>query len=394
MAEIVRAAYADGTPIYPIGGGTSLEYGLAAKKQGIGISLGGVNRVIDYPARDMTVTVEAGITMSHLAETLAAERQWLPIDVPQPEQATLGGVVATAFSGPRRYGWGTMRDYVIGIRAVDGRGMIFNAGGRVVKNVAGYDFCKLLTGSLGTLGVITQVTLKIKPIPEASALVTCTADGLVAAERVLASLVKTRTAPAAIELLAGPAWQERGGESASGDAVQIAVGIEGTASEVDWMIGQLSSEFAEQSATSIRTLRDDAASGMWQQLTEFPAGTGAPLVLKASIRPSTVTAFVEKLLEIDPAVSIQAHAGNGIVIARFAAFDSASVSRQLVGRLQPAAQAAGGHIVVLSSAFASDLTRQAWWGAANEATYWMDRVKKQFDPKGLLNPGRFIYTAA
>ena len=93
--------------------------------------------------------------------------------MPQPDAATLGGVVATDCSGPRRYGCGTMRDYVIGISAVDGRGVPFKGGGRVVKNVAGYDFCKLLTGSLGTLGVITQVTLKIKPLPESSALLVC-----------------------------------------------------------------------------------------------------------------------------------------------------------------------------------------------------------------------------
>lgn len=390
----MRAAYADGMPIYPIGGGTSLEYGLAAKKQGLGLSLANINRLIDYPARDMTVTVEAGIAMSMLAELLAGERQWLPIDTPQPEQATLGGVIATAFSGPRRYGWGTMRDYVIGIRAVDGRGMVFNAGGRVVKNVAGYDFCKLLTGSLGTLGVITQVTLKIKPIPEASAFVVCGVPDLVAAERVLASLVHTRTAPAAIELLAGPQWEQSVINPALGSAAQIAVGVEGTASEVAWMTGQLSTDLAAQSGTNIRTLRDEEARELWARLRDFPAAAGSPLVVKASIRPSAVTGFVHRLLRLDPSVSIQAHAGNGIVIAQFNEFESANVSRQLVGDLQPAAQAAGGHIVVLSSTFGGDLTRQAWWGAATDATHWMQSVKKQFDPKGLLNPGRYIYPAA
>src|SRR4029078_4080191 len=95
---------------------------------------------------------------------------------PKPEVDTLGGLVPAAFCGPRRFGWGTVRDYVIGCSAVDGRGMPFKGGGRVVKNVAGYDFCKLLTGSLGTLGVITQVTFKIKPLPERSAIVGCTLD--------------------------------------------------------------------------------------------------------------------------------------------------------------------------------------------------------------------------
>src|SRR6185295_19830055 len=120
---------------------------------------------------------------------LATERQRLPIDVPQAERATVGGVIATNWNGPRRFREGTVRDYVIGISAVDGRGQPFKGGGRVVKNVAGYDFCKLLTGSFGTLGVITQVTLRLKPIPDQSALLACTVPDLAAAEKLLSALI-------------------------------------------------------------------------------------------------------------------------------------------------------------------------------------------------------------
>ena len=119
-------------------------------------------------------------------------------------EATIGGVIATNWNGPRRYGQGTVRDYVIGIHAVDGRGMPFKGGGRVVKNVAGYDFCKLLTGSLGTLGVITQVTLKLKPIPSSRCSSACVLPDLDAADKAAGarwSIRKRR--PTAIELLAG-----------------------------------------------------------------------------------------------------------------------------------------------------------------------------------------------
>jgi glycolate oxidase FAD binding subunit len=141
IGEIVRAAAADGTPVYPLGGETALDFGLAPKTPGIGLSLAGLNRVIDYPARDMTVTVEAGVTMGELARVLASEGQRLPVDAPAADRATLGGLIATNHSGPLRYGHGTIRDYVIGITAVDGRGRTYHGGGRVVKNVAGYDFC-------------------------------------------------------------------------------------------------------------------------------------------------------------------------------------------------------------------------------------------------------------
>src|SRR5262249_13131056 len=134
--------------------------------------LRGLHQVIDYPARDMTITVQAGITIAKLQEVLHAENQRLPVDVPLADRATLGGVLATNTSGPRRYGFGTLRDYVIGISAVNDLGEEIKVGGRVVKNVAGYDLCKLFIGSLGTLGIISQVTLKLRPLPEEQAFVT------------------------------------------------------------------------------------------------------------------------------------------------------------------------------------------------------------------------------
>src|SRR4029077_853691 len=134
------------------------------------------NRVIDYPARDMTITVQAGLPIAVLQRTLATENQRLPLDVPRPELATLGGALATNVSGPRRYGFGTLRDYVIGITTVNDEGHEVKAGGRVVKNVAGYDLCKLHVGALGTLGVITQVTLKLRPLPEHQQLIAVRAN--------------------------------------------------------------------------------------------------------------------------------------------------------------------------------------------------------------------------
>lgn len=388
LVETVKHAYGDSTPIYPIGGGTSLNYGLSPRQPGIGLSLAGLNRVIDYPARDMTITVEPGITMAVLAETLAAEGQRLPIDAPQAEQATLGGVIATNFSGPRRYGLGTIRDYVIGIAAVDGRGILFHGGGRVVKNVAGYDFCRLLTGSLGTLGVISQVTLKVRPRTEASALIACGLAEVQQAEPLLAALVTSRTAPVAIELLAGPAWEhDQTFPPETHLPIGLVVGFEGTNAEVAWQIGQLQSEWRALGVAASQVVPIDQVPEFWNRLTEFPAAA-APLVLKASIRPSAVTAYVERIMAVDPACSIQVHAGNGIVIARFAKFAPADVSRSLIGKLQPAAVNAEGHAVVLSSIF--ELTHQAVWGSGGGSAPMMKAVKDQFDPRGILNPGRFV----
>ncbi len=176
VGDLVRRAAAEGQALYPLGGRTMIGVGLPPTRPGISVDLRSLARVIDYPARDMTITVQAGITVAELQARLATENQRLPIDVPRPEQATLGGVLAVNVSGPRRYGFGTLRDYVIGISTINDEGQEVKAGGRVVKNVAGYDLCKLHIGALGTLGIITQVTLKLRPLPEDKALVTLGCD--------------------------------------------------------------------------------------------------------------------------------------------------------------------------------------------------------------------------
>jgi len=391
LVQTVREAVADNTPIYPMGGRTSLQFGLPPRETGIGLSLGGLKRIVDYPARDMTITVEAGVTIDQLALALAKERQRLPIDLPDAHRATLGGVIATNTSGARRYSHGTIRDYVIGISAVDGRGVMFHGGGRVVKNVAGYDFCKLLVGSLGTIGMIAQVTLRVKPMPECSRFVACRMRNWPMAERILAGLVNSQTTPAAIELLAGPAWSNDPtlGSLSQRDVAHVLVGLEGTEAEVEWMGDTLWNELRKLGVDA-DIISQHHCGGLWVRLAQFPVEGDPALVIKASLKPGHTVEFVQRLRKIDPECSVQSHAGNGVVVARLSK-ETSGVSKTLVSEIQPAAAEHGGHVIVLSCAEPAELTRQCWWGSPGEATAIMEEVKRQFDPKDLLNRGRFVY---
>ncbi|HEY4307823.1 MAG TPA: FAD-binding oxidoreductase [Pirellulales bacterium] len=394
MVEVISRATADSTPIYPIGAGTGLSIGLPSRKQGWGLATTNLTQVIDFPARDMTITVESGITMQALDTELAAQGQRLPIDVPQRATATLGGVVATATSGPRRFGQGTIRDYVIGITAVDGRGVSFKAGGRVVKNVAGYDFCKLLTGSRGSLAVITQLTLKLRPVAEATAFVVCDIGEFEAAEPLMAALGTSRTAPVAIELLAGPEWEHDAalGSITSSIRARLVVGFEGTPPEVDWQKAQLLREWRDLGARETRVVEGSAGDALWSRLAEFPTGDEPALVVKASIQSSAVARFLQTAATLDGKCSLQAHAGNGIVYVKFQEFSAADALNVLVRGLQPAAVKAGGHATVYSCASGIELTHQAVWGPRTSDTALMAAVKKQLDPHGLFNPGLAIFS--
>ncbi len=397
VAEIVGRAYELGTPLYPIGGGTGLGYGLRPSQPGLGLSLSRLSRVVDYPARDLTVTVEAGVTIAQLANHLAAERQRVPVDIPQADRATAGGAVAASPSGPRRYRYGTLRDYVIGVRAVDGRGTAFSGGGRVVKNAAGYDLCRLLCGSLGTLGVITQVTLMVKPTPETSAMLACDVSDLDEAERLVAGLVHTQTVPAAIELLAGPAWQDDPALAAGSPSCigRLVVGFEGTPAEVDWMIRRLDAEWQAAGGICPTPVTGDDAVRVWSRLTDGadqePRSDGSEsLVVRIGVLPSKTVAFIQRLWELDPTCSIQAHAGDGILRARFSR-EPREMAAALRDRLRPAVTNAGGWLVVLSYPGDLQLSRDDVWGPPTEAAKVTRRIKAGFDPKGILNPGRFVF---
>ncbi len=250
------------------------------------------------------------------------------------------------------------------------------------------------------------------------------------AESLLNSLSQSRTAPAAIELLVGPAWRNDPalGDLLPGEPGFIAVGVEGTEPEVRWMVATLVEELAAP-ATSVgkalrgvpgspigvatstrpiparreqrgRSLQSDVreapaaeVDSLWHRLTEFPAIGGTPLTLKVCVPPSQVTAMIRLILAADPEASIQAHAGNGVVVAKFAEFSSAAYSKLLIGALQPAAGHCGGSVTVLRSANPAELTHQAAWGSLGDSAMLMEAVKRQFDPHGLLNPGRFVYFA-
>lgn len=419
VAEAVRAMHDASRAVYPLGGCTALDYGTpraaaTSVRRGVGLDLTGLSRIVDYTPRDMTILVEAGVRMSDLSTTLAAEGQQLPIDVPRASEATIGGVVASNWNGPRRHGYGTIRDYVIGIHAVDGRGVAFKGGGRVVKNVAGYDFCKLLTGSLGTLAVITQLALKLKPQAEQAAAIVAEFEELAAIETTLNRLAQLEAPPVAIDVLVGSGWRDSlrdcgvrltdgktpkntGSPGTVGQSVAaIAVRVEGTEPEVAWLLTRIETELRAGGAVRTQQLTAQEADRLYERQVEFAdRGVGdapddSPLVLKIAVPPSAVTATIAELRECDADCTIQAQAGSGIVFARLARIEAANVSRVLVGRLRPAAIQRGGNMVVVSTTLAG-LTPHIVWGGRTETTVLLEQIKRAFDPQGILNPGQFVF---
>ncbi len=382
--KVIRRAADEGQALFPLGGRTMLDLGLRPSRPGLGVDLTALDRVIDYPARDMTITVEAGITLARLQALLAKEGQRLPVDVPRPEQATLGGALACNTSGPRRYGFGTWRDYVIGITTINDQGQDTKAGGRVVKNVAGYDLCKLHIGALGTLGIISQVTLKLRPLPEENALVVvrCEAGEI---DRLLDTLHSSRTRPVCIDVFNPRAADEMG----SGSGWAVVVGFEESATAVYWQAEQLIRELAPLGVRDLEVIAGAAATADWRFLTEFRLRSTATLSFKANLLPHAVAAFCRLADSLEPELRLQAHAGSGIVVGHVDSEVTMERAQTILRRLLDEAGKARGNVIVLRCPPAWQATLPVWGAPRGDAAL-MAAVRDKLDPGRLFNPGRFL----
>ena len=388
---IIKQAAANLDAIVPSGSGSKMNIGYAPSRKGIVLGTKNLNKVIDYPARDMTVTVQAGISVKDLKELLGKENQRLPIDDPYPAGSSLGGLLATNTSGPRRFGWGTLRDYVIGISILNDEGIETKAGGRVVKNVAGYDFCKLHTGALGTLGIISQVTLKVRPNPEASAFLLLRLNSA-DVEGVLDRVHNTKTRPVAVELLNKTALQHPLFKHlAVTSDYGIFIGFEHSTEAVKWQTETLANELADVPNSKLEIINAASDSALWQALGEFQAAriSGCPLTFKANIPSAKVATFASFALETIPGVSLQAHAGSGIVFGHIPEGISQQVAFNSIDMLLQKAVRYQGNLV-LPYCLPEWKASFPVWGQIRPDVKVMRKVKESLDPKALFNPGRFV----
>jgi glycolate oxidase FAD binding subunit len=386
VCGIVKEARAAKQGLYPVGGRTTLDVGLPPIKPGVALDTTAMNRVIDYPARDMTITAQAGITIAALQAELAKEGQWLPIDVPQPERATLGGAIALNTSGPRRYGYGTLRDYVIGISFVTDDGVEVKAGGRVVKNVAGYDLMKLQIGAVGTLGVVTQVTLKVKPRPEASAAVVfgVAGDSLGA---VLDMLHASKSRPVAVELLNTEASRAGGVSSPSSDHEWvIAVGFEEKAVTVEWQCQTLLDELKSAPVRDVTEWPDPV--GLWAAITALQVRAESRYVWKAGVLPGKVADVARGVPAVLPCL-VHASALSGVIW--FHAPDGfGPTDHAKLPAMEQRLAAAGQHHYVMRRCPTEQKKMLRVWGRPTEPLDLMRTVKKTLDPDDVFNPGRLF----
>ena len=383
VATLLAYANKEGLKVLVRGGGTQLHTGFPPTSGDIILSTTRLSKLVEHAPQDLTVTVQAGMPLVNLQNALAEARQWLALDPMLVPEATMGGIIATNSSGPRRLRYGGVRDQIIGVRVVLADGTIAKGGGKVVKNVAGYDLPKLFTGSLGTLGVIVEATFRLYPLPVTSRTVTITSPNLQSLCKLAVQAIGSTLVPTIIDIF---------GSTKTSDSYTMAVRFE---------TGQESAEaqcttFTAMANSSgiyegIQAIQSDDEAQFWQRMNEqTPQEVSSSITVKASVLPTEVAGWLTQFQRVIQQSHLTAHwrvhAGHGLIFAHLAGEDA--LLTKAVDELRQAAMVKRGSLVVLDTSVALAQKLDVW--GPSGAIDVMRRIKARFDPNGILNPGRFI----
>jgi glycolate oxidase FAD binding subunit len=343
-ASVLRCANQAGLAVIPCGGRTKLDWGNPPRKADVVLSMRRQNQVIEHAWADLTVTVEAGCTVAQLQHTLAEHGQRLAIDPLWPERSTIGGILSTNDSGALRLAYGALRDLIIGVTLALADGTVAKSGGKVVKNVAGYDLPKLATGGLGTLGVITRAVFRLHPLPRNSRTLSIAVPDAAAMQRVILAILGAQLAPAAV--------QARNGS--------VDILLEGT------LDGITAQESAIAGFGSVR----EGSPDVWKAREDLWG------------EASSLSLTMVKFTTLPSRISVASASFSRFVIQAtgigYAPFDGD------LERLRAAMEKDGGSLTILGR------SKLDAWGSPGDALPLMRAVKEQLDPKGTLNPGRFV----
>lgn len=387
LGEMMRLASDERWRVIPAGAGTWLEMGNRPTRFDLIVSTTKMNRVLEYEPADLTATVEAGGPLVAFNRMAAEHRQFIPLDPFGDKRSTIGGVVATASSGPMRCAYGTPRDWLIGAKVVHADGRVTKAGGKVVKNVAGYDLCKLYVGSFGTLAVIAEMSFKLRALPPCEGTIVFYSDNAGALCSLVAGITDSDVQPTAMELISP---SDKALPAVENELFALALRFLNEAEAVDSQIGEAARLGADFRHT---ILGEDDAEAFWQAYYESETSPGAEFILRLSALPADLSAVIGDINRALPQSHMRAHAANGVVRlhAGLTWLDSLKTKERArrIAELRKLTQSRGGQIVILRAP--DEIKNQLdVWGEAGETGELMRALKERFDPHALLNPGRFV----
>jgi glycolate oxidase FAD binding subunit len=413
VAELVRMAAGENLALIATGARTKLEMGLPPQRYDIAVDMTRLDRVAAYDPGDLTLGVEPGCGLAKLQSVLAEHRQFLPLAVPYFRQTTVGGTIATGVDSPMRQLFGTARDYILGMEFVTGEGVAAKSGGRVVKNVTGYDLHKLMIGALGTLGIITKINFRTFPLPAESRAFVARFETSKSAFGMRDRVVESPLATSTIEVFSPQVADLFGGEVAArfeprpiaGDLLSreqwaFTSGFAGNESVLARCERDLRTMAERCGATGVTVLAQDQIAGAFGRKREF-----LPIALESSVA-TTVLKISVLPRKMNEAVTIAARSADergvrwavmarGLGVIYFVLFSEVQ-DENARGRVAAIAENIMTAVAGLDGHATIPWCPREWksslpvWGRTRPDFSQMAKLKKLFDPRNILAPGRFV----
>ncbi len=425
LAEVMRCAAGESLAVVPWGSGTKIHTGNPPARVDLVVCLSRMNHLLDVDVANLTITVEAGVKFRDIQARLATEEDrcylpledlatdageficsdrshsgcFLPLDPPFSRRASMGGIIATNSTGPRRLLYGLPRDLLLGVRFVTPQGKVIGAGGKTVKNVSGYDISKLMIGSYGTLGVLSEMTLRLLPLPERMETLLLAFDGFDHVQDFVNRVFQTRLLPAALEVCNRAAFRRLHFQGAADFAPAryvVMVALEAFSEAVERMRREML-VMADLAGARSRAVVEEADHGsFWLGVSDLtsPAAGDSPDLIEIQLNfplsewGNLFLRTEQTLHELGPECALLCHAGSGVLSALLFPAEQAAAA-QAVGELLAACRQAGGNLLVRRAPRRLK-PELPIWGEAGGDLKLMQRIRGELDPKGLMNPGRFF----
>ena len=426
VASIVKVAAENNLALCVQGGGTKLDLGNRPEQLDLVLCTSRLNRITDMDTANLTVTVQAGVPFAELQKALSgqenrcylavssdgsspsevcSEREhmgcFVPLDPPFSDRATLGGIVATNSSGPRRLLYGTIRDLLLGVRYVNAEGKVIGVGGKTVKNVSGYDVGKLMIGSMGTLGVICEMTLRLLPLPEKSATIVIGFDSIDDAFALVDKIMGSTLIPAALELFDMSVAETIGLGRDNESDYYVAVLAEGAWEVVDRVCSDAENMGKEAGGQKKLSLEGEGHLGFWRAYGELwgrsRGADSSSVVVRLSSPIGRLKELAAKAIkecqQLNLKGQIFAHAGSGVGRLVLRCTDGNKAFEKQIGKwmgqMLEACLTVGGNIVIERAEYPLKADLPVW-GIARGEFEILKRIKQQIDPKRIFSPGRYV----
>ena len=385
LSAVVAKLHHDRIAMVPMGSGTKLNWGAPVTQPAVFISTEHLDQIVDHAVGDLTVTAQAGTRFQALQSVLQQSGQFLAID-PSCPSGTIGGIVATGDSGALRHRYNSVRDMVLGIEFVRSDGKIVKAGGRVVKNVAGYDLMKLLTGSYGTLGILTQITVRLYPNQEASQTILLAGDAEIL-RRAIQGILNSGLTPSAMDLLSVGVMTALSLDSAVGSGMGLLIQFQGLTESVQEQCDRVL-ELGKSLSLNVAIQALDQL--LWNQISHLVSSpvvqsnvVSNDIVCKWAVRSNQTVSTLLQVQAMIPNTLARFHVSGGLGQLQL----KGDVTSDVVQKIRSICELNGGFLSILIAP--NTLKSQLdIWGFRGNSGSWMRSIQQQFDPLNILSPGR------